>query len=185
MKILIAYYSETGNTAKVAQAIYEEMTSREHEVHIREISQISPDNLKGNDLMFLGSPCHDADISLPTKQFLEQIPIPSSLKLGGFLTHASYTPEGGQLERDAYQKWASPSEFSFQQFCDEKGVEFLGYFSCQGAPSPPIEQFIHDTIVTGEDEWAEYVEEVRKHPNDEDFHKARKFAQDILAKCES
>jgi flavodoxin len=34
MKILIAYFSETGNTAKIAQAIYEEVLSQGHEVHL-------------------------------------------------------------------------------------------------------------------------------------------------------
>jgi hypothetical protein len=38
--------------------------------------------------------------------------------------------------------------------------------------------------VTDEDEWEVYIEEVRKHPNDEDLQKAREFALEILAKCE-
>jgi hypothetical protein len=43
------------------------------------------------------------------------------------------------------------------QICQEKGIYFLGYFSCQGAPSPPITQFIHNAIVTDEDEWVLYI----------------------------
>ena len=59
-------------------------------------------------------------------------------------------------------------------------IDFLGYFSCQGAPSPPIEQFINNTIVTDEGEWEVYIEEVRKHPNNEDLQKARRVALEIL-----
>ncbi len=64
-----------------------------------------------------------------------------------------------------------------------EGIDFLGYFCCQGAPSPPIEQFIHNTIVTDEDEWEDYIEEVRKHPDNEGLRKARQFALGILVKC--
>jgi flavodoxin len=182
-KILIAYYSETGNTIKVAQAIHEEIMSQRHEVHLMEISKIAPDDLNTYDLVFLGSPCHDANLARPVKHFLEQIPTSSSLKLGGFVTHASYTPTGGERQREVFNQWASPSKLSFLQVCQAKGIDFLGYFSCQGVPSPPIEQFIHDTIVTDEGEWSEYIEEVRKHPNSDDFQKARQFAQEILIKC--
>jgi hypothetical protein len=38
-----------------------------------------------------------------------------------------------------------------------EGNAFLGYFGRQGSPSALIEQFIHSTIVTDEDEWEEYV----------------------------
>jgi flavodoxin len=45
LKILIAYFSDTGNTATVAQAIFGEVESQDHELHLREIIQISPENL--------------------------------------------------------------------------------------------------------------------------------------------
>ena len=57
----------------------------------------------------------------------------------------------------------------------------MGYFGCQGAPSPPIEQFIHSAIVTDEDEWQAYVREVRKHPDEDDLRRARAFARQVLA----
>lgn len=182
MKILTAYFSETGNTARVAQAINDQMLSQGQDVHLRELGTINPETLNDYDLVFLGSPCHDADLAMPVKQFLEQIPVSSTFKLGGFATHASYTPAGGEREREVFNKWASQSKLSFLQASQEKGIDFLGYFSCQGAPSPPIEQFIHDTIVTDEGEWVEYIEEVRKHPNSDDLQKARQFAQEILTK---
>ncbi len=34
MKILVAYYSETGNTAKIAEAIVESLTLRGHEADL-------------------------------------------------------------------------------------------------------------------------------------------------------
>jgi hypothetical protein len=66
---------------------------------------------------------------------------------------------------------------------EEKQIAFLGFFHCQGVPSLPIEAFIRNTIVTDENEWETYIEEVRKHPNEEDLQRAREFAQQILGRC--
>ena len=43
MKVLIAYYSETGNTAQVARAIGEKIQSQGYEVHLRDLGEIAPD----------------------------------------------------------------------------------------------------------------------------------------------
>ncbi|MCP4541356.1 MAG: hypothetical protein GY832_29850 [Chloroflexi bacterium] len=182
MNILIAYFSQTGNTTKVAQAIYEEVSSQDHEVHLREIGEITSDTLTAYDLIFLGSACHDTDLAKPAKRILGGIATLSPFKLAGFATHATYTPEGGTREQEVYEEWAGRCVVSFNQASQEKGIGFLGYFHCQGAPSPPIEAFIHNTIVTDEDEWKAYIEEVRKHPTKEDLQKAREFAQQVLAK---
>ena len=183
MKILVAYYSETGNTAQVARAIYDETLSQGHEVHLRVLGDITPDTLNTYDLIFLGSACHSADLAKPAKQILEGITSSPPFKLAGFVTHASYTPDGGEREKQEHERWASQCALSFHQASQEKGFDFLGYFGCQGAPSPPIEQFIHNTIVTDEDEWEVYVQEVRKHPDETDLRNAREFAQQVLARC--
>jgi flavodoxin I len=107
VKILIAYFSQTGNTAKVARAIYEAVPSKDHEVHLKEIGEITSDGLTAYDLVFLGSACHDSDLAKPVKRVLEGIPSSPSFKLAGFATHAAYTPEGGEREREVYEAWAS------------------------------------------------------------------------------
>ncbi len=183
MKVLIAYYSETGNTAQVAQAIGEEMASLGHEVCLKEVGAITADTLRAYDLVFLGSACHDADLARPVKRILDQIPASPSFRLAGFATHASHTPEGGERQRELHERWAAGCQRSFRQVSQEKGIALLGYFGCQGAPSPPIEHFIHSTIVTDEQEWAVYVHEVRKHPDEDDLRKAKEFAQAVLAQC--
>jgi hypothetical protein len=63
---------------------------------------------------------------------------------------------------------------------EEKQIAFLGYFHCQGAPSPPIETFIHNTILTDDGQWETYIGEVREHPNKEDLQEAREFARQVL-----
>jgi flavodoxin len=180
VKILTTCFSQTGNTAKVARAIYEAALSQDHEVHLKEIGEITSDSLAAYDLVFLGSACHDSDLAKPVKRVLERIDSSPPFKLAGFVTHAAYTPEGGEREREVYEVWASRCYLSFHQASQEKQIEFLGYFHCQGAPSPPIEAFIHNAIVTDEDEWETYIEEVRKHPDEQDLQKAREFARHVL-----
>ncbi len=187
MKTLIACYSETGNTAQVAGEIREELVTAGHKVDLVELGpagrpgEVGPGTLAGYDLVFLGSACHDADLARPVKELLAALPPAPGFKLAGFVTHASYTPEGGDREQQVHETWASRCALSLRQASREKGFEFLGYFGCQGAPSPPIEQFIHTHIVTDEDEWQTYVREVRQHPDEDDLRRARAFARQVLA----
>jgi flavodoxin len=183
MKIMIAYFSQTGNTAKVAQAIYEAAVFQDHKVYLEEVGEITPDGLTAYDLIFLGSACHDSDLAKPAKRVLGGIPSSPPFKLAGFATHAAYTSEGGEREREVYEEWAARCELSFHQASQEKQIEFLGYYHCQGAPSPPIEAFIRNTIVTDEGEWKTYIEEVKRHPDEEDLQQAREFARQVLAMC--
>ncbi|MCK4434827.1 flavodoxin domain-containing protein, partial [Candidatus Bathyarchaeota archaeon] len=44
MKVLVTYYSETGNTEKIARAIYEEV-SKEHEAYLKKINEVTADAL--------------------------------------------------------------------------------------------------------------------------------------------
>jgi flavodoxin len=188
MKILVAHYSETGNTEKIADAIRDRLSAMGHEVDLRGIpdaqhpGDLEPDTLNTYEVVFLGSACHDADLARPVKQVLERLPVSPGLKLAGFVTHASYTPEGGERKREVHERWASRCALSFRKLCAQKRIDFLGYFGCQGAPSTPIEQFIRASIVTDEDEWEEYVQEVRRHPDEDDLRAAREFAQEVLAR---
>ncbi len=74
MKILIAYYSETGKTKMIAEAIQSEVSSPDNEVHQKSIDQISPQELIEYDLVFLGSACRHADLHFSVKKFLSEIP---------------------------------------------------------------------------------------------------------------
>lgn len=184
MEILIAYFSQTGNTEKIARAIYEEALSQEHEVRLKSLADVTPESLTAYDLVFLGSACHDADLAKPVKRTRAEISPQPPFKLAGFTTHATYTPEGGETQQRLYKEWAGECVESFEHLKQEKGIDFLGYFSCQGAPSPPIEAFIHNRMVTHDGEWEAYLAEVRKHPNEGDFHKAKEFAQETLLQSE-
>lgn len=180
MKVLVAYYSETGNTEKVARAISENV-SKNHQVHLKRVSEIAPDSLSNYGFVFLGSACHDSDLATPAKRLLRNIPDSPKFKLAGFFTHATTLPKGSQTRQTLlFKKWAGKCVESFQQITEKKQIDFQGYFNCQGAPVPPILDFIKRKILSP-DEWEEYEREVMKHPTPEDLQKAKEFAKRILS----
>ena len=183
MKVLVAYYSDTGNTGLVAEAIYDEVVSEGHQADLCDADEVTGEVLDGYDLVFLGAACHDSTLAKPVLAILDEItPLPG-FKLAGFATHSTLMPEGGDWERGLYERWASGCPRAFDEASLEKGIEFLGYFGCQGRPSPRIERFIRNTIVTDEAQFEEYATEARKHPDELDLRRARTFAQDVLARC--
>jgi flavodoxin len=183
VKILITYFSQTGNTAQIARAIQEEVLSRGHEASVREIGEVTAEGLIGFDLVYLGSACHDTDLAKPAKRLLEDIGESPAFKLAGFVTHATQMPEDGGRGQDLYEEWAGNCIRTFHTVSEEKQIPFLGYFHCQGAPSPPIEAFIRNTIITTEQEWASYIAGVREHPDRADLQQAREFAGRVLEAC--
>lgn len=182
MKILVAFYSETGNTEKIARAIYEEV-SKGHEAHLKKIKEITVESLNDYDLVFLGSACHSTDLATPVKRILDALPKSPKFKLAGFFTHATLSPEDRfRGAREQFDRWASRCIVSFEKVSKEKQIDFKGYYHCKGVPSPPIKEFIKNEILVSADEWEEYIKEIKKHPSPEDLQNAKKFVQEVLSK---
>jgi len=182
MKILVAFYSETGNTEKIARAIYEE-ASKGHEAHLKKITEVTAESLNDYDLVFLGSACHSTDLAAPVKKILDDLPRSPKFKLAGFFTHATLSPEDKfNRAREQFDRWASRCIVSFEKISKEKQIDFKGYYHCKGVPSPPIKEFIKNEILVSADEWEEYIKEIKKHPSPEDLQNAKKFVQEVLSK---
>jgi flavodoxin len=181
VRILIAYFTQTNNTQKIAEAISEELTNQGHQVRMERLDAITPGFLDDFDIAFVGSACHDADLARPAKRFLEGLSPSPSYELAGFVTHATYTGDGGDRQQELYDAWAGKCIRTFQRVSQEKGIHFLGFFHCQGAPIPEIATFIHQTIVTDDDEWERYIAEVNKHPDEEDLRQAKDFARHVVS----
>ncbi|MCK5152075.1 MAG: flavodoxin domain-containing protein [Candidatus Thorarchaeota archaeon] len=181
MKILVTYFSQTGNTKQIAEAIHETLSTRE-ETDISSVRSIEFEKLDDYDLLFVGAPCHDSDLAPPVKGFLEKLPNSPRFKLVGFFTHSTYMPERDERAKQLYDQWAGRCHLSFENTCSAKNINFLGYFHCEGKAIAPIENFIHQEIITDEDEWNEYLPELRKHPDANDIENAKKYALGILDK---
>ena len=181
MKVLIAYYSETGNTEKIAHAVQEEVAG-EHDVQCSKIADVTADDLRDVGLLFLGAPCHGSDLAKPLRKFLAGLPESPGFKVAGFFTHATYAPDEHAGGKEIFEEWAGKCIASFEDPCREKQIAFLGYFHCMGAPSPPIEKFIRREIISSEEEWRSYLAEVKTRPDSKDLHNARAFARKMLSK---
>ena len=180
MRVLIAYHSQTGNTEKIARAIHEEAQVLRHETDLKKIRKVRPESLGSYDVVFIGAPCHHADLPKGVKRFLEILPPSPSFKLAGFVTHATYLPEGGADRVKLHEEWAGKCLPTLEKVCEAKGIPFAGYFACQGKPSKLIELFIRRAIFKDRDDWSEYIAEVKRHPTEEDLEKARAFVREVL-----
>ena len=180
MRIMVTCYSQSGNTRKIAEAIYEELSSNGQDVCLKDLDEVTPQDLEDYDLVFFGSACHDADLAEPLIMFLENLPDAPAFKMAGFVTHSTTMPEGGSRNRELYLRWAGKCEGTWHRISQLKGIHNLGYFHCQGKPSPPIAAFIHHEIIQDEDEWDAYYHEVVQHPNQADLEAARDFARGVI-----
>ena len=165
----------------IADAIFETL-SVQGEAIIDTVRKVDLESLDEYDLLFVGAPCHDSDLAPPVKGFLERLPDSPKFKLAGFFTHSTYMRDNDGKNGALYDKWAGLCIPTFENACKDKNIELLGYFHCQGKASEPIEGFIRQEIITDDDEWSEYLPELRKHPDSIDIENAKKFAQEILGK---
>ncbi len=172
MKILITYLSQTGNTEKIAKAIYEE-ASPTHAVETKKLEEVNPENVSGYDLIFIGSPIHAGNLSGPVKEFLDRLQTPTGKKMAGFLTHA-----GTAYPDQVMSKFTEPLKTA----CEKNRLEYLGCFSCQGFLNPAIHDMVKKAQNLTDEQWAERVKEMTGHPDAEDLKKARAFAKEVLAK---
>lgn len=180
MKILVLYYSQTGQTEKIANAIFSSIPEG-HEKTIEKLNDFDSTQLDSFDLVFLGSPCHSSDLAKNVRKFLEELNPNPKYKLAGFFTHGSYPPERDGYEA-VYERWVGKCSATFESASSEKEITFLGYYRCMGAPSPPIEEFIRKQAIPSEEEFQDYIKVARKKPDTEDIANAKKFALEIINK---
>lgn len=114
MKVLVAYMSSTGNTKKIAEAIYGEITA---DKEIRPVNDV--ESLGEYDLAFLGFPTHGYGPDKKTKAVMEKL-CKDKKKVALFVTHAAPEDEPEVAE---YMK-------KFRQAAS--GAEIVGTFDCQG-----------------------------------------------------
>ncbi|MEE9516762.1 MAG: flavodoxin family protein [Candidatus Adiutricales bacterium] len=171
MKVLVTYFSQTGNTEKIAKAICE-TAAQENEVELKKLEEVSAADTAGYDFVFIGSPLHAANLAAPVKKFLGAMQAGPGQKIAGFITHfAPAYPDqamGGFIE-------------PITTACQEKGIEYRGCFDCQGA----LTESLHEAVKKGQnltdEQWAGMVKQMTGHPNDEDTSKAKEFAKEVLA----
>ena len=88
MKVLIIYFSLTGNTKKIAQAVLTGIRSLGEECHLVKLKDVNLNELGGYDLIGLGSPVHFYE-PLNVTNFIKSLPNLHGKHAFLFYTHAT------------------------------------------------------------------------------------------------
>jgi len=160
MKILVTYFTQTGNTEKVARAIYGAIGAQKEILSVDKVKDPS-----GYDIIICGFPVHAHSVPLSVEHFIKQIP--SGKKIALFATHGSL--RGGELATTAIEHAASLAS----------KLKVLGTFGCRGKVDPKI----IETLVKKPEHraWAETAKSAAVHPDESDLEDARHFAKRVTA----
>ncbi|KPL12785.1 flavodoxin, partial [candidate division WOR_3 bacterium SM1_77] len=71
MKILICYYSRTGNTAKMAEAIAQGVRNEAVSCDVREVTAVKIDELLDYDALIFGSPTYYGLMASEMKKLID------------------------------------------------------------------------------------------------------------------
>ncbi len=161
MKALVTYYSETGNTEKLARALYETIPIAKEIKPIQEVT-----SAVGYDIIFCGFPVLAHSVPGKVQPFLKGLP--EGQKIAFFSTHGSL--RGGQLPKQAFEHAIGLASHA----------TILGHFGCRGN----VNQKIIDALMQKPEHraWAEEAQSAEGHPDKADLEDAKKFALDMLAK---
>ena len=173
MKILILFFSQTGNTERIARAISDGL-SRDHDVTMKAIAETPGPRLADFDLVFVGSPCHAGTLSGPVKGFLSELPYGSPFQAAGFITHASPA-----YNRNDYETCM----VFFSSIFAKKHISYHGCFECQGNLAPQLHDFLKKSRNIPDEEWERMVAEMKDHPDRSDEERAMQFAREIVDKA--
>jgi flavodoxin len=165
MKVLVAYFSDTGNTEKVAKAIYDELSFAEKEI----VSMKKTDPGHDYDVFFLGFPVQNHSIPLKVGKFLKTIP--AGKKIAFFATHGSL--RGGEFAVTAFYSALSMTA----------KLKVLGTFGCRGEVKSKI---LEKMLESPQDKyWAMEAQSAAGHPDEADLADAKKWATMMLMKSRS
>jgi flavodoxin len=164
MKVLVAYMSQTGNTKKVAEAIYDVIPQPKEIKRVKDVK-----SLDDYDLSFLGFPMHGFGPDKQVKNFLGKHV--RDRKIALFVTHMA------PMDAPPLQDW-------IKKFQDAAvGAEVMGVFDCQGQVSwmmKTIMRIAPDSEVRS----AAREDTSQGQPDAASLERARIFAKDIINKFE-
>jgi flavodoxin len=158
MKILVTYFSKTGNTEKVARAIFDAIRLEKELMPVNEAKDLS-----GYDIIFCGFPVQAHSVPLTVENFIKAIPPGKRIAL--FTTHGSL--RGGNLALMAIEHAVSLAA----------KLKLLGTFACRGK----VDQKIIEALLNKPEHraWAETARSAASHPNESDLEDARQFAKKV------
>ncbi len=162
-EFLVAYYSLTGNTRIVAEAIYEALPG---EKRLTEVGESLPSG--GYDMVFLGFPVMHFGVPRAVKSFIHAIPGGTTVAL--FVTHAMYEDPGQMImlnrELEKCRSVIKPENLA-------------GFYHCRGTLSPATAEELRATGIPMLMGFAANQPLTEGHPDAEELESARQFAREV------
>jgi len=163
MKVLVAYFSETGNTEKLAKAIFEAVESPHKEIlPVQDVTGVD-----GYDVIFAGFPVHAHNVPRKVEAFLKNLP--DGQKVAYFATHGSL--RGGELAVTAF----------YHALNMAKNAKILGTFGCRGKVNQKIIDGLMDKIE--HQAWVQEAQSAVGHPDEADLEDARSWVEKMMIKA--
>jgi flavodoxin len=166
MKVLVTYWSQTGNTLKIAEVIYESLSC---EKVLKPFDEV--EKLDGYDLMFIGFPIMQFGPPPVAKKFIAAHANGKNIAL--FVTHA--TPSNSS--DPAQQAMLAKELEKCKAICSH--ANFLGIYHCQGELSEKISNELLESGIPMLMEFASMRPSTLGHPNTEEMKLAAEFAVKI------
>jgi flavodoxin len=170
MKLLVTYFSQSGNTEKIAKAIWEE-AAKCSDADLKKLEEITPDMVAEYDCIFMWSPLHSGSLAAPVKECLSVLKSTSGQQMAGFITHMA--PAYPEQDMDAFEE-------PMKTACRGKGIEYRGCFDCQGFLAETMHEPVQKKLGIDDEKWAGMVKQMTGRPNQEDVDNARAFVRKLF-----
>ncbi len=157
-KTLVTYFSRSGNTKKVAEAIFEAIEGAKD---LKAIEEAQP--LDDYSLVFIGFPVQSHSVPYKVEEFLKAIPAKKKIAL--FCTHGALP--GHRLSREAIEHAVILAA----------KAKVLGTFAVRGRISMQASEALSRS--PEHQEWTDMAASANTHPNETDLAEAKVFARQI------
>ena len=169
LKILITFFSNTGNTEKVAISMKDGLT--EHDVDMIAVKEVAPETLNSYDIVFLGSGVYASRIDKSVLTLVKKAVPDLPSKLVYFCTHASL-----KLYQEPFKR--------INNIAKEHNCEIIGKFDCVGENlGIPLETQLGMLEKLPEDQKEKAIKDMEKmkgRPNELDLENAKNFATSLM-----
>ncbi len=170
MKILITYFSQSGNTKLIAEAIKNGLSTEE--VELKPINEMDPTEFGKYDLVFLGSGVYASRVHSSVVNLMKSV-TEFPTKFIYFCTHASL-----KLYQTPFAK--------VTRVLEKNNCTIIGEFDCVGKNKViSLEnqmQTVNSLPAEERDKALENLKLTEGHPNEDDVKNAKRFAESILQK---
>jgi len=169
LKVLITYFSNTGNTEKIAKSFKDALSDKD--VELKPISEVKPSSLINFDLVFLGSGIYASRVNKALVELVNAAPeLPQNFVF--FSTHASLVgyQDGFKLVK---RKLGHTSNIIAEFDCCGDNI---------GIPEETRNSMLDKLPPEKRKEAEKHQQWLKGRPNEEDLKKAKEFARSVVEK---